>query len=32
VPTRYSIPGSLSLSRLDEFLGRTGDRYSVRWT
>jgi hypothetical protein len=32
VPTRYSILGSLSLSRLDEFLGRTGDRYSVRWT
>jgi hypothetical protein len=32
VPARYPMPGSLPLDRLDEFLGRRGDSYSVRWT
>jgi hypothetical protein len=32
VPARYPMPGVLPLARLDEFLGRIGDRYSVRWT
>ena len=31
IPTRYPMPGPLPLSRLDEFLGRAGDRYAVRW-
>jgi hypothetical protein len=32
VPTHYPMPRSLPLARLDEFLGRTSDRYPVRWT
>jgi hypothetical protein len=32
LPTRYPVPGSLVLSRLDEFLDWTGKRYPVRWT
>jgi hypothetical protein len=31
IPTRYPMPGSLPLARLDEFLDRAGDRYLVRW-
>jgi hypothetical protein len=30
IPTRYPMPGPLSLTRLDEFLGRASDRYPVR--
>jgi hypothetical protein len=32
VPARYPMPTSLPLARLDEFLGRTSDRYTVQWT
>jgi hypothetical protein len=32
VPTRCLMPGRLSLGGLDEFLGRTGGRYPVKWT
>jgi hypothetical protein len=32
VPARYPMPGVLLLAQLDEFLGRTGDRYPVQWT
>jgi len=31
MPTRYPMPGPLSLGRLGAFLGRAGDRYPVRW-
>ncbi len=32
IPTRCPMPEPLSLPRLDEFLGRTTDRYPVWWT
>ena len=32
IPERHPMPGSLPLTWLDEFLGRSGDRYPVRWT
>ncbi len=31
IPTRHPLPGPLSLTRLDEFLGRASDPYPVRW-
>jgi len=32
LPTRYPVPGSLALSRLDGFLDWTGKRYPVQRT
>jgi hypothetical protein len=32
IPERHPMPGVLPLTLLDEFLGRSGDRYPVRWT
>jgi hypothetical protein len=32
IPSRYPMPGPLQLTQLQEFLGRAGDRYPVRWT
>jgi hypothetical protein len=32
ISARHPMPRSLQLTRLDEFLGRTGDRYPVRLT
>jgi hypothetical protein len=31
IPARYPMPGPLSLTRLDKFLGSTHGRYPVRW-
>ena len=31
VPSRYPLPGPLSLVQLDESLQRSGERYTVKW-
>jgi hypothetical protein len=31
IPSRFPMPGPLSLDRLDAFLEQARDRYAVRW-